>query len=564
MDLRSLLADLKKHEPKLRPLFVVLGNCKTKLRSFLTDLKKHKTKLQPFLANLENYKVKTQLWLRPFIDDFKSFDTKTRLGIFGFLFLVVSGLLTWLLSTPAATLVLINTTPYDIRFAVHHANDNGGYSIYGWQTLSPGTQWNVEVDCDEKEPEFYIYSEHLSPKLVALLHPDDSTKYNKLFHTGDRLLPIPEGSSDFSSTSEVPYSFTTEGGQHEASKRFVEFEAIRYPEPGTRNFVWYYRDDKIRTLIEDLAEPIYKNTDLDATDLSCQHARDIRHALDWHIYMENEWGRFVFPVGLHERTQDLNGLHRLGVEITQIPQTESTYASEFAYVSPFKVGDVITKINAIPVFTQWDLLRAVRRHSRSESQGVKVPVIVEYRRGDSAARTIVETTYWFNPAAWPNERKPGKAFFRGAWESFTLGLSPTAIPVAENTAKGLYNGARWLFGMETPEAEYVDISEERWKSYQRIARLRQFHPEDFGWGEFVGFFGSPASIVRGAVIRGGRRSVVKRLSERAVIEVGEMAIYEIATRPATQTDKELREELEYVLPRAAAIGVVAGLVFGGK
>lgn len=453
-------------------------------------------------------------------------------------------------------LTIHNLTPYDVRFAWQHPTSDSEDQVEGWVALSPGETWTTSFRFKDCPPRFAVSGETASPSLVRLVHQVPYGETATLYFDGGA------GSEAF--WRELPFgfgeSFTASRTDLRRSRREPKqllFSPVRAA-GSDRNFVHAFRDE-LQVDIDSIAID-----DQQALAETKAHLHKIRRSLERYVKMERLWMGYQFPVDLQQRCQKQNALTEQGLTVIGSGNGNSTYHGDGRYESPVREGDVLLYVNSTPVFHAWDVRSALLAHARDLDRGIEVPIELGFARYGSEFKCT--TTYRFNPLAYPQDNVSGSAGLQGAWSSATLGLDEYATPVIKNAGKAVYNLARWAFNAtETTErAEYVDLEQERWRIVQRSARLKQFHRDSFEGGEILGMFVSPGNLLRGSIVKGGRKSLLRNAAELAVIASAEATVYTLAEGDYDRTAEQRYVDLVNNVSAAGAIGFTFGILTRGR
>ncbi|WGM39912.1 hypothetical protein [Caulobacter sp. NIBR1757] len=177
---------------------------------------------------------------------------------------------------------------------------------------------------------------------------------------------------------------------------------------------------------------------------------------------------------------DDNGPYRAGVRVVSVePQTP------FGVASPFRIGDVITQLAGVPIFSAEDLNLALARFVTSV--GADKTYLFQYWRYDEARGQATKyeesATVYFNAGFWlanGYSNREFEAMMHGFGNAVTFGLYRDAI-----------------CGWKTLLNEVSSFSSCKIAAINKWMLLRQLYPDYYSWGALPAMLFSPLRMLLG-------------------------------------------------------------------
>ncbi len=299
----------------------------------------------------------------------------------------------------------------------------------------------------------------------------------------------------------------------------------------------------------------------DVSEEAWRLSRSIRRCRD---IINKFAGEEEFPFELGINIEDHNGLHQMGVRITDCTETLPE-----GRAMPFQPEDILISMNGSYLYDVYDVSALLYAHGTNMiSGGIEEPISFVAIRGNQQVSGA--TTYWFNKSFFEKgyrkqtmPTKGGSAFW-GAFDGGCGGFGEE-VGAAGLVAVGTFlNALGWCIEMFDDDFIHnrVDVgsySKLRWGATQKEAMRQQWYKEATMCGEVLSLFYSfPRKILQSI----GSRSVKKfagSIPGRAAFEAGEATAWSLADGSPLRNSTELSDELKRTIPIAAIGGVVQGV-----
>ncbi len=441
-------------------------------------------------------------------------------------------------------LTFANTTPFEIRFSVFHAHREPTRAMSGWLTIKPGQVWSESialVSSDGRDPRYYVFARTVDEdkQLVRWLYAD------MIRHDEEAILQWPNQNYErpdylehVVSDAGMPISSDKLASHDHPSDAYVaSFMAVGASPENARHYFRAFAVPKHGGLSQ---LQVDENDAAGAREASVE-ARLLSESLRRQMRVNDALrAATILPVGHGLAFDATDDVIQLGVRVTTavpfLPLGEP---------NPIQPGDVILSFRGRPVYGALDVWGLLFEHAGDrENGGIDRPITFVVRRPGEDDLIQGVTTYWFNKNYSDRhgvEMTQKHAAIWGVWDGTFMGA-------------GEYVSAG-IMSIRTGKP----LAECTWLMKQHQGALNQWFGDTVDAAGLVTvLFSLPRALLKKApsrMVSGMARS----LPGGVAIEIGEQIVWSVLDKSAVATTKDLKEELKYTIPIAAAGAVVPGV-----